>query len=81
LEIEIVLDDSPSLRGDIARMVAEERRRAVRHAARALRRYGEGTPETIARLEGARYTEDQVIGNWFPGDAPLPASGEREDPA
>ena len=30
LEIEVLLEDSPSLRGEVARMVSEETRRAVR---------------------------------------------------
>jgi hypothetical protein len=80
-DIEILLDDSPSLRGDVVRMVGDETKRAVRNATRALLRHGEGSPELIANLTAASYTEDQVLGDWFPGDAPLPASGEREGPA
>jgi len=83
-DIELLIEDSPSLTRDVARMVADETARAVRDATRALLRHGEGSPETIAGLRAARYTEEQVLGDWFPGDAaphpdPLPAGGERED--
>src|SRR6266436_557631 len=65
LEIEIQLDDSPSLRGDAGRMVLEETSRAIRHATAALVRYGEAPPEAIAKLAASSYTEDQVLGDWF----------------
>jgi Domain of unknown function DUF29 len=76
-DIEELLDDSPSLRGRVASMIARETPRTIRLVARSLRNYGETNPETIARAEGASYTEDQVLGDWFPGDDPLPADGER----
>ena len=37
--------------------------------------------ETVKKLPLPSYTKDQVLGDWFPGDAPLPAGGEREEPA
>jgi hypothetical protein len=40
-----------------------------------------GYGETVRTLPHPSYTEDQVIGDWFPGEDPLPASGEREGPA
>lgn len=80
-EIELLLRDSPSLDGELARMVLEENRRAVHYVTRALLRHRDGTPETIAQLASARFSEEQVIGDWFPGDAPLPENGERDGPA
>jgi len=72
LEIEILLDDSPSLKGETPRLVGEETSRSVRYATRALRRHGEATPEAIASLTSASYTADQVLGDWFPEFPPRP---------
>lgn len=77
--IELLLEQSPSLRGEVAQMVSDETRRAIRHATRALRRYNEAAPEALAAIAAAKYTQDQVLGDWFPGDAPLPTGGERSD--
>jgi hypothetical protein len=76
MEIELLLEDSPSLNSDVARMIADETSRAVRHASRALLRHGEATQEVIGKLTAATYTEGQVLGDWFPGEPTLPASGE-----
>jgi Domain of unknown function DUF29 len=54
-EIELLLNDSLSLRSEIARMITEESPRVARLTTRVLRLHGE--------------------------EGPLPASGEREDPA
>ena len=73
LEIELLIEDSPSLRGEAARMIEGETKRAIRNASRALIRHGEGLPEAIAKLPRATYTEDRVLGDWFPAD-PSPES-------
>jgi signal transduction histidine kinase len=82
LEIEVLLDDNPSLKGEIPSLVPVETVRAARYAAQALRRHGEATPDVVTKFGAASYTQDQVLGDWFPGDAPhpipLPADGERE---
>ena len=56
--------------------------RTIRLVSRSLRNHGATNPQTIARAERARYTEEHARGDWFPGDAadpvPLPANGERE---
>lgn len=84
-EIELLLEQSPSLRGEVTQMVPDETRPAIRHAARALRRYGEATPEALTKFAVASYSQEQVLGDWYPGDTPRPdplpasaASGERE---
>jgi uncharacterized protein DUF29 len=76
-DIENLLNDSPSLRPNVAGLIEREMPRTIRLVARSLRNHGETNPETIAMVEKANYTEDQVLGDWFPGD-PLPAGGERE---
>jgi hypothetical protein len=67
-EIESLFADAPTLRRDVAGMIAEESRRAAQFAARELAKHGE-PPATIAL---PNYTEEQILGDWFP-EAPKPA--------
>ena len=73
--------------GSAAQLYEEDFVRWTEQQSRALREavgvgtslpLGKGSPEAVARLKAARYTEDQVLGDWFPGEDPLPAGGERE---
>jgi hypothetical protein len=73
-DIELLIEDSPSLRGEAAQMVEGEIKRAIRNAARALVRHGEPAPERIAKLSAATYTEAQVLGDWFPRNPSLTSS-------
>jgi hypothetical protein len=82
LNIEYLLEDSPSLRGELGAMVEKLKPRVARLATASLFGYG----QTVKELPRPSYTEEQVLGDWFPGDAaphpdPLPAGagGERED--
>jgi hypothetical protein len=81
-DTENLLNDSPSLRNRVASIIARETPRTIELVARSLRNHGETNPETIAKAQTASYAVDQVLGDWFPGDAghpgPLPADGERE---
>ena len=61
-EIELLLSDSPSPRGDIARMITESCPRVAPLTARVLRLHG----EDVGTLATPTYTEDQVLGDWFP---------------
>jgi hypothetical protein len=65
-EIELLLNDSPSLKGDVARMISENCPRVARLT--TLRLHG----EEIGGLTPPSYTEDQVLGEWFPGDPLAP---------
>ena len=65
-EIEDVLDDSPSLRREIDRMIAEELDAAAKFAAADLRQYGEAAEAVWARLGNGGFTAEQVLGDWFP---------------
>ena len=66
--IERVIEDSPSLTGAVADLVAAELPRTVRTVRQVLRLYGESSPEIEAKLAAARYTEEQILGDWFPGE-------------
>jgi Domain of unknown function DUF29 len=65
-EIEDVLHDSPSLRREIDRMIAEELDASAKFAAADLRQYGEAAGAVWARLEKGGFTAEQVLGDWFP---------------
>jgi hypothetical protein len=65
-EIASLLADSPSLCPAVANLIARELPKARRFAGTALTRHGE-TPRVD--LQTIAYTEDQVLGEWFP-DAP-----------
>ena len=43
---------------------------AVELAILDLRKYGELDASTVRALRDARYTADQIIGDWFPPDPP-----------
>lgn len=64
-----VLRDSPSLRVEVAGMIAVELPDAKALAAENLEEHGELDDAAQARLTAASYTEAQVLGDWFP-DAP-----------
>jgi hypothetical protein len=65
-EVEVLLEDSPSLRPQVPTLIAEALPKARRFAAMALERYNE-TP--LTGLGSLTYSSDQVLGDWFP-DAP-----------
>jgi hypothetical protein len=81
--IEDLLDDSPSLKNEIAEIVVRETLRAAKRVARSLRHYGETSLDAMALIENAKFSEDQVLDDWFPSDdsdgAPLPEAGERDE--
>ncbi len=80
LNIEDLLQQSPSLKSQLGVIIEQLKPRVTRLAATSL--FGHG--ETVKKLPVPDYTEDQVLGDWFPGDwfpgeGPLPAGGEREE--
>ena len=71
LNIEDLLQASPSLRRQVAPIVDQLKPRVARLATRLLRLHG----EDAGNLPVPDYTEAQVLGDWFPGEAlPPPAS-------
>jgi hypothetical protein len=65
-DIDRNLKDSPSLRRLVSEMVSDETRRSGRLIARSLALFGEQPRVEIGRLT---FTEDQVLGEWFPDDS------------
>jgi uncharacterized protein DUF29 len=65
IEIEGLLQDSPSLKSAIRDIVMEETQRARRLANSALKERGETACVDVRSLS---YSEDQVFGDWFPGE-------------
>jgi hypothetical protein len=74
--IELVLDDSPSLRREVERLIQKHSRAAAKRAANDLTRHGEPVDAVWARLEEGGFTAEQVLGDWFPG---MPREGEGGD--
>ena len=66
-DVERLLQQSPSLRGEIGRMISAETPRAARLAVRSFLRHGEPASAAAVRVKGVGYTDDQVLGDWFPG--------------
>ena len=65
-EIEDLLETSPSLRTGLSGDLDTETKRAVKLAIQDLRAYGEISDADASRIGQTRYTEDQVLGDWFP---------------
>jgi hypothetical protein len=65
-EIEMVLDDSPSLRREVDALIRRQSPVAARRAAADLERHGEPADAVWARLEQGGFTIEQVLGDWFP---------------
>jgi len=69
VEVQAVLDDSPSLRREVPAIVANQMQTVARLVADLLDDAGELTPDLRARLRTANFSPEQVLGTWLP-DAP-----------
>lgn len=67
VEIERLLADSPSLRQEVARLIAEEMPRARKSVADNLALYRE-TP--MMELNQLTYSQEQILGGWLPASPP-----------
>ncbi len=65
-DLELLLQGSPSLRREIARIIAEQTARAARLAVSSLEAHGEAGPAVVARIETSRFTDEQIVGDWIP---------------
>jgi hypothetical protein len=66
LQIQRRLRDTPSLRPEMGRFVAEETKDGIEAAILDLEEYGEVDELTAMTVRRAHYTEEQVLGDWFP---------------
>lgn len=65
-EIELLLEDSPSLAREISQAVTTELQRGSRRAIRDLEKYDELDDAAADRLRATTYTAEQILGDWFP---------------
>ncbi len=70
VEIYRILDDSPSLRREVPRLIREETGRAVQLAIIDMEEHGELDRLELPTLGKASFTEEQVLGDWFPEEPP-----------
>lgn len=63
LEVERLLEGSPSLRQHIPELVVQESRRALKLVSHELAEVRPG----LDGLSDRRYTEREILGDWFPG--------------
>jgi hypothetical protein len=71
-EIETWLAAEPAMRMRLPGIVEEARARGTRQAARALRAYGEEQAVAAANLHSGTYTDEQILGEWFPDARAVP---------
>jgi hypothetical protein len=72
VQAERVLADSPSLRQQLELIVSAETPKAIKRAIFDLGEFGEIDRVTDRTLRRARYTVDQILGDWFPPDPTRP---------
>jgi hypothetical protein len=77
-EIGVLLEDSPSLKTETAAAIAAEMKRGSRKAVRDLGKYREPDSAIVTRITATSYTEDQILGDWFPPEPGEPARGAEE---
>ena len=70
LQIGSILEDNPSLRGEVGRLVGAATRDGIELAILWLEEHGEIDATDYARLRRSSYTPDQVLGDWFPPEPP-----------
>ena len=66
IEIEDLLEGSPSLRRETDAVVKRQNISAAKLAAYDLEDHGEPAETVWARLEKGGFTAEQVLGDWFP---------------
>jgi hypothetical protein len=68
LDIDRILEDSPSLKREIPRLIEKDIARAVQLAILDLEEHGEFDQMELPTIGGVSYFEGQVLGDWFPED-------------
>ena len=75
-EIELLLEDSPSLRGEVASIASTVWPRSVRSVRQVLAERGEAYREAAIEIGATAYTVEQLLGDWLPHRAPSGISAE-----
>jgi hypothetical protein len=70
MQAEGRLEDNPSLKAEVGRLVEGETRRGIELAIADLEEHGEIDEVGANVLRRARYGEEQVLGDWFPEEPP-----------
>ncbi len=65
-DIDSLLQQNPSLRSDVPEILANQAPRSVRSTVRSLERWGEADAAAAIRAAEVAYTEQQVLGDWWP---------------
>ena len=76
LQAEKRLQDNPSLRRELRRIVERETRRGIEYAIADLEERGEIDEVDANALRRVRYSAEQVLGDWFPPDPGPPRGAE-----
>jgi hypothetical protein len=66
LQAQRRLEENPSLMHELRPLVEQETRRGIEYAIADLEEHGETDDLEANVLRRARYTEEQVLGDWFP---------------
>jgi hypothetical protein len=78
VEIERILEDSPSLRREVPGLIEDETRRSIELAIKDMEEYDELGRLELPLLRRERYSMEQVVGDWFPPEpGELPRGAEK----
>ncbi len=66
IEIEALIEESPSLRSSLPDSLPPAERKARSLVELSLRRHGEWSTEVGQALASAHFTEAQILGSWLP---------------
>ena len=77
LQVELLLEDSPSLKAELDRVVAEQTPKAIKRAIGELAYHGEVDPTLERTIRATHYSAEQILEDWF-FPAPARRSGSAE---
>ena len=66
LDIDRILEDSPSVKREVPRLIEKDIARAIQLAILDLEEHGEFDQMELPTIAGVSYSEEQVLGDWFP---------------
>jgi Domain of unknown function DUF29 len=68
IDIDRILEDSPSLKREVPRLIEKDIARAVQLAILDLEEHGEFDQMELPAIGRVSYSEEQVLGDWFPDE-------------